>query len=177
MIIKFSDQELYFNKNSIFLAGPTLRDSSFYYSWRKKACEILEQLGFTGTVYVPEFCEERKFREDDYIKQTKWEWACLDVAGVIAFWVPRCMENLPGLTTNIEFGIYIAKKADRLVLGHPEDAEKMKYMNLLYKEKTGRTSANTIEETLKEAMYYLSSLNASHYYNIVPKTDDTFGAF
>ena len=57
MIKKFSDSPILLDKNkkSIFLAGPTLRNETFDKSWRKKACEILEQNGFDGIVYIPEF--------------------------------------------------------------------------------------------------------------------------
>lgn len=47
MIINFSDEPINLdNKKKIFLAGPTLRNSSFNNSWRKEACEILENIGF-----------------------------------------------------------------------------------------------------------------------------------
>lgn len=155
MNIKFSDQELYLDENSIFLAGPTLRDSSFSKSWRKNACKILEELGFDGTVYIPEFYTESVFKDGDYIRQTKWEWDCLNIAGAIVFWVPRRMEDMPALTTNIEFGRYMSEKADQIILGYPNNAEKMRYMDLYYREKTGRIPSENMKSTLKEAVQLL----------------------
>jgi hypothetical protein len=38
---------------SIFLAGPTPRDNSAK-SWRPEALKLLKELGFTGTIFVPE---------------------------------------------------------------------------------------------------------------------------
>lgn len=157
MNIKFSDQELYLDTNSIFLAGPTMRNSSFSKSWRKRACMILEKFNFDGTVYVPEYYNEREFENDDYINQTKWEWDCLDAAGVIVFWVPRRMADMPALTTNIEFGRYITKKKDSVILGYPKYAEKMKYMDFLYRTETGRVAEATLENTLKCALVQLKT--------------------
>lgn len=152
MNIRFSDQKLFLDMNSIFLAGPTMRNSSFLKSWRLKACDILEELKFNGTVYVPEFYTDRNFGDNDYINQTKWEWACLDAAGVIVFWVPRQMKDMPALTTNIEFGRYLTKKKDSVILGYPKYAEKMKYMDLLYRTETGRVAETTLENTLRAAV-------------------------
>lgn len=152
MNIRFSDQELYLDTNSIFLAGPTMRNSTFSKSWRKKACTILERFDFDGTVYVPEYYSNKEFEDDAYINQTKWEWECLDIAGIIVFWVARQMREMPALTTNIEFGRYITKKRDSVILGYPRYAEKMKYMDLLYTAETGREPFHTLEATLHAAV-------------------------
>lgn len=57
MYLNFSDMPIKIDKTkkSIFLAGPTLRNDSFNNSWRKIACEILDNLKFDGIVYIPEF--------------------------------------------------------------------------------------------------------------------------
>lgn len=159
MNIRFSDQELYLDTNSIFLAGPTMRNSTFSKSWRKKACMILEELKFDGTVYVPEYYSDKEFEDDAYINQTKWEWECLDIADVIVFWVPRQMKDMPALTTNIEFGRYLTKKKDSVILGYPRYAEKMKYMDLLYRTETGRIPETTLGGTLRKALLQLDYLN------------------
>lgn len=39
---------------SIFLAGPSLRPGQEGISWRLKALEILDALGYDGVVFVPE---------------------------------------------------------------------------------------------------------------------------
>jgi hypothetical protein len=152
MNIRFSDQEFYYDENSIFLAGPTLRDNVFANSWRSEACDILKNMGFNGTVYIPEFSIPRHFDDSDLDNQVEWEWDCLDTAGVIAFWVPRELELLPGFTTNVEFGRYITKKPNQVILGYPENAEKIEYLKRLYLNEIAKEPARTLEETLKKSV-------------------------
>ena len=54
MIINYSDQEVIKEQKSIFLAGPTPRDVKIL-SWRIAAFKFLEENGFDGLVYVPEY--------------------------------------------------------------------------------------------------------------------------
>ena len=54
MIVNYSDQEIIKGEKSIFLAGPTPREKDII-SWRNEAIKILENLGFDGIVYVPEY--------------------------------------------------------------------------------------------------------------------------
>lgn len=80
---------------SIFLIGPTPRDNTP--SWRNDALRILAELGYTGTVFVPEdappdgeqiggvWNPETLVYED----QTRWEWAAIGMAHTVASWVPR----------------------------------------------------------------------------------------
>lgn len=42
---------------SIFIAGPTPRDESTK-SWRPEAIKYLEDIGYDGTVYIPEARDE-----------------------------------------------------------------------------------------------------------------------
>ena len=58
MIINYSDQEIIEGKKSIFLAGPTPRGENVI-SWRTEACQLLENLGFDGVVYVPFYYKRR----------------------------------------------------------------------------------------------------------------------
>jgi len=110
---------------SIFLAGPTPRSPDVP-SWRPKAIELLGQLGFTGTVLVPEDADwSPKFTYDD---QVEWEWEALNSATVVVFWIPRT-SVMPAFTTNVEYGMYISKP--NTVVGAPADAEKMKYLERL----------------------------------------------
>lgn len=112
----------------IFLAGPTPRDAAIQ-SWRPQALALLEQLGYTGTVYVPEAADWQPHA--DYTGQIEWEWAALDAADKIVFWVPRNLQSMPALTTNVEFGLYV--KSGKAVLGYPPEAEKMRYLDALAK--------------------------------------------
>lgn len=118
---------------SIFLAGPTPRDESTP-SWRPEALEILNELGFEGTVYVPE--SENWLKHDQYDRQIAWEWEALHTASVIAFWVPRDLvlnefgvARMPAFTTNVEFGLYA--RSGKSLLGFPPEAPKMSYLHRL----------------------------------------------
>src|SRR5262245_28260250 len=89
---------------ALFLAGPTPRSRAVP-SWRPDALRILRELLFPGTVFVPENSGEDGL-SPAYEEQVLWEWACLEWADAIAFWVPRDLGTLPGFTTNVEFGLY-----------------------------------------------------------------------
>lgn len=119
---------------SIFLAGPTPRDRNVP-SWRPSAIELLKHLGFDGTVLVPEDSDQSwRFSYDD---QVEWELQALHSATVVAFWVPRevfaewdpMQLKMPAFTTNVEFGLFAARP--NVVLGYPDYAEKMKYLEAI----------------------------------------------
>lgn len=112
---------------SIFLAGPTPRDASAQ-SWRPEALAILETLGFDGQVFIPENATwlPHDTHEDG---QVPWEWEALSLATVIVFWVPRVLDHMPALTTNVEFGLFA--NSGKVVLGYPQTAAKMKYLDRL----------------------------------------------
>ena len=98
---------------------------------------------FEGDIFIPEPFE------GDYISQIKWEEKHLDLASCILFWVPRVLPTLPGFTTNIEFGEWM--KSEKIVLGYPKDAEKMRYLK--YKADKYRVPTfHTLEETIKSAI-------------------------
>lgn len=109
---------------SLFLAGPTPRDSNTE-SWRKDFIEELKSSGFRGTIITP---EPKVFIDHyDYDKQVEWENEGLIKADLIIFWVPRDLNNMPGFTTNIEFGEWM--KSGKCVLGYPTNAPKMNYLD------------------------------------------------
>lgn len=110
-------------KKSLFLAGPSPRDPS-HPNWRIEALKILEELGYDGVVFVP--LPETGNWPAVYDDQVEWEKRHLDMADTIAFWVPRDMEKLPALTTNVEFGMYYS--SGKVVLGYPESAPHMRYL-------------------------------------------------
>lgn len=105
---------------AIFLAGPTPRESSVK-SWRPDALEELRKQGYDGVVFVP----ETDFTKQDYTDQVEWEKEALDMSDCILFWVPRS-EKMPAFTTNVEYGEWM--KSGKVVLGYPEDAERMRYL-------------------------------------------------
>ena len=143
MLINYSDQEVIKGKESIFLAGPTPRDNIIK-SWRKEACDFLEKNGFNGIVYVPEYSTWRPL--ENYLAQVEWEREALSNASVIAFWVPRELPNMPGFTTNVEFGYWI--HTGKIIYGRPEDSIKKGYLDWLYEKDTGNKPINNIEELL-----------------------------
>lgn len=159
MKICYSDQEPVIGANSIFLAGPTRRNSRFKDSWRNSSSMILEEYGFNGILYVPEIYEDRKFDDEQLDKQVIWEWTCLDAADVIVFWIPRKLPDMPGFTTNVEFGIYTEKKPNQIVYGHTKEAEKMGYLDRRYKAVTGMEPCMTMEETMIMALKKLEEIN------------------
>jgi len=110
-------------EKSIFLAGPTPRDSHTS-SWRPEALRILGNLGYTGHVFIPE--DRAGGFHGDYTDQVEWETAALQMADIIVFWVPRVMANMPALTTNVEWGVW--GDSGKVVLGAPNSATGMKYL-------------------------------------------------
>lgn len=141
MIINYSDQILIKGKKSIFLAGPTPRSDSIV-SWRKEVCKKLEENGFDGIVYVPEYSSMKpKVNYDD---QAMWELEALNDATIIMFWIPRSLPDMPALTTNVEFGYWLHSK--KVVYGRPDNAQKIKYLDLLYKRDYNEEPINNIEE-------------------------------
>lgn len=150
MEILYADQPLNTDGPGIFLAGPTPRRSDVP-SWRPKAIEILKELQFAGKVFVPE-------RKDwsvqfDYVDQILWERKALDNCSIIAFWIPRQMETMPALTTNIEFGYYIACSPERVLYGRPSSAVHCGYLDWLYDHrKEDEIIYDSLESLLKEAV-------------------------
>ncbi len=135
---------------SIFLAGPTPRDAETK-SWRPEALRILEELDFSGKVFVPEDRDKnREFELDqEYDHQVHWEWTALGGATVIVFWVPRELKKMPAFVTNVEFGLYIA--TGKVLLGAPEGAAKMGYLKALA-TRFNVPAYNTLEELLTQAI-------------------------
>ena len=137
-------------KKSVFLAGPTPRDNNAdeKYFWRRKAIKYLEEKGYDGIVFSPDF-----HPETTYEKQVSWENKCLNLADIILFWIPRDLKVLPGFTTNIEYGEWM--KSGKIVLGFPEDAEHVRYLKSkaeLYKTPV----FNTLENSLDKVLQYLN---------------------
>lgn len=112
----------------IFLAGPTPRSREVE-SWRPRALEILDEQGWEGAVYVPE--AEGGGWHGVYEEQVEWEWEGLARATCVLFWIPRDLATLPGFTTNVEFGFVSALRPETIVLGGPEGAPKLRYLQTL----------------------------------------------
>lgn len=109
--------------SSMFLAGPSPRQKD-HPNWRIEALELLEELGYQGVVFIP-LPRDGNWAHS-YDSQVEWEHTYLHMADKVVFWIPRNMETLPALTTNVEFGIWY--RSGKAVLGFPTNAPKMRYL-------------------------------------------------
>lgn len=164
MNILYSDESPFTGGPSIFLAGPTPRSSEVK-SWRPEAVRILQELGFKGTVLVPERRDWTvKF---EYTDQVGWEKAGLHHATVILFWVPRKLENMPALDTNVEFGFWMSEHPAKVVYGRPDTSERNRYLDWLFRDITGRAPINTLEATLRSAIATCESILKEPMSNVI----------
>lgn len=147
MIINYSDTEVIKEKKSIFLAGPTPRSENVK-SWRMEACEILEQLGYDGVVYVPEYSTWTPKR--NYDDQAEWERKALIASTVILFWIPRELPEMPAFTTNVEFGYWL--HTGKVLYGRPDSSKKNQYLDWLYQIDTNQKPINDLNNLLQEAV-------------------------
>lgn len=144
--IKVPDETI---KNSIFLAGPTPRNRKNK-SWRSDALEILIQLNFKGSVFVPEMFGVEEWNPV-YSHQIEWEYKALRISHMILFWVPRDIAGgMPAFTTNVEFGLHLDD--DRMIYGRPEWADKCKYLDYMYKKFTGEVPFTDLKELLEQSI-------------------------
>jgi hypothetical protein len=144
MRIIHSDEPIEFVHPSIMLCGPTPRNPDIS-SWRPTAINILKDLGFSGTVLVPE--RKNWATKFEYNDQVEWEWEALENCSHIVFWVPRKLPEMPGFVTNIEFGGYV--RSGRAYYGRPDNSEKKGYLDWLYTKVTNRQPFNNLTELLR----------------------------
>lgn len=163
MIINYSDQEVIKGKKSIFLAGPTPRGDNIE-SWRKDACEVLQKMGFDGVVYVPEYSTGKA--KADYTDQAMWEREALTAASCILFWIPRELPDMPGFTTNVEFGYWL--HSGKVVYARPDGSSKTKYLDWLYDIDYGKVPINNIHEALAESICVANRLYDGNIQKILP---------
>ena len=139
------------NKSSIFLAGPTPRSSEVI-SWRNEAINILKQLDYNGIIYIPE-CDFLN-SNFDYTTQVEWEWEAMEYADIILFWVPRSKE-LPGFTTNVEFGYWLGKNRQKVYYGRPDEAINNRYLDALYFKLNKRQPFNSLFGLIYDIIHVL----------------------
>lgn len=159
MKINYSDEQVIKGEKSIFLAGPTPREKDTI-SWRQEACKFLEQIGFDGIVYVPEYSTWKP--KESYIDQAMWERNALSEATIIIFWIPRHLPDMPAFTTNVEFGYWL--HTGKVLYGRPDNAEKIKYLDWLYELDYGIKPLNDIETLLQIAVSKVNKLDKSKKY-------------
>lgn len=144
MKINYSDQDVIKGEKSIFLAGPTPRGENAV-TWRNEACKKLEEYGFDGVVYVPEYSTWKP--KEDYVDQAIWERKALNEATIILFWIPRHLPDMPAFTTNVEFGYWL--HTNKVIYGRPDNAEKIKYLDWLYELDYNEKPYNNLDDLLK----------------------------
>ena len=108
----------------------------------------VEDLGYDGIVYVPEYSTWKP--KEDYVDQAMWERNALTAASVIVFWLPRDLETMPGFTTNVEFGYWLPSK--KVIYGRPDGAPKIKYLDWLYELDYGVKACNDLMSLLESAV-------------------------
>ena len=150
MKVFYSDAplDLDLNKESMFLAGPTPRSLAVK-SWRILAIQLLESFGYNGQVIVPERSVPKE--HIDYIEQTEWENYGTEKCSILVFWVPRQLKDMPGFTTNVEFGRYV--ESGKVLYGRPTDAVKTRYLDWLYQKFNTHPIHTDLEELLRLAAY------------------------
>lgn len=120
-----------YNLPSIFLAGPTVRGNQPHLiSWRFEAVEEFKKQGFQGNVIIPEFSNKLE-SDKNRIDIPLWEFEGLRKCDVIMFWIPRTRE-LIGLTTNCEFGYWMASHREKVIYGRPNDAYRIQYLDIMW---------------------------------------------
>lgn len=163
VIINYSDQKVIKKQKSIFLAGPTPRGENVV-SWRTNACKFLEENGFDGVVYVPEYSTWKP--KSDYVDQVEWEREALLNTSVISFWIPRELPDMPAFTTNVEFGYWL--HTGKVLYGRPDSAKKIKYLDWLYKVDTNLDPYNNIEALLLESINKANEVGINYENEILP---------
>jgi ADP-ribose pyrophosphatase YjhB (NUDIX family) len=109
---------------SVFLAGPSPRRADVR-SWRPEALAHLAVAGYDGVTFIPEH-RPGGGAAVDYDAQVEWETRCLHLADVVLFWVPRDLADLPGFTTNVEWGVW--QGSGKAVFGAPPAAANNDYL-------------------------------------------------
>lgn len=148
MKVIYTHEEIKNTKNSIFLAGPTPRSDDVK-SWRPLAIRLLEQNNYDGIVYSPEHPDG----QEAWLKlpyPAEWEHQAIRSCGILLFWVPRFMDNMPALTTNVEFGHFIPSKY--VLYGRPTNAEHCKYLDWMYRKYYNKHIHESLTSLIDEAV-------------------------
>lgn len=130
MRVIYVQEQVYSHEPSIFLAGPTPRSSNVK-SWRIEALSILKYIGFDGSVFVPE-SDGGVFPSVKYTDQIDWEQNAIYDCTLPVFWIPRS-NDLPGFTTNVEFGMMIHRN-ETILYGRPNNTPHTRYLDYIYNQ-------------------------------------------
>jgi len=146
---------------SVFLAGPTPDRRLPVASWRPDALDLIAaQWTGLGTLNVlsPESRDGQ--RAERYEHQVGWETDARAAATAILFWIPRDVLTLPGMTTNVEFGLDVS--SGRAVLGCPPDCpnpERNRYL-IYVARRHGVPVLTTLHDTVAAALSVVSAAYA-----------------
>lgn len=145
------------NKKSIFLAGPTTRNSEIGTKWRYDVQQYLHDLA--AVLFIPEpIALTMEFGNTiipwwpKFQEQVTWELYHLAAADLILFWIPREFPDHPALTTNVEFGMWY--RDQKTWYGRPPEAEKCRYLDFLWEREY---VTKPIFTDLKEMCNHVSS--------------------
>jgi hypothetical protein len=137
----------------VFLAGPTPDKRAPVPSWRPEALNLIT-VQWTDphplTVLTPE--SRDGVRAERYEHQVDWETDARAAADAILFWIPRDTRTMPGMTTNVEFGLDVS--TGRAVLGCPADCpnpERNRYL-IYVARRHGVPVCETLTDTVTEAL-------------------------
>jgi len=109
-------------------------------------------MGHRGWIFVPEPAAGLDAWAWGGKEQMDWERHHLAQASVILFWIPRSEDKLPGLTTNLEFGMWICRDPHKVVFGAPIDAWKMdslEYYGRVHNVERHLTLSDTVYATME----------------------------
>ncbi|MFJ3283285.1 nucleoside 2-deoxyribosyltransferase domain-containing protein [Streptomyces halstedii] len=138
---------------SVFLAGPTPRLGGDAESWRPDAItELARQWDGRGTLTILTPESRGGIRAAHYDDQVGWETKARASAEAILFWIPRCLETMPGFTTNVEFGLDAS--TGKAILGCPPDCpnpERNRYLIYVARQH-GVPVCETLPETVAAAL-------------------------
>ncbi|MGW5505796.1 MULTISPECIES: nucleoside 2-deoxyribosyltransferase domain-containing protein [Streptomyces] len=102
------------------------------------------------TVLTPE--SRGGVRAERYEDQVDWETDVRAGATAILFWIPRDMRTMPGMTTNVEFGLDV--RTGRAVLGLPANCpnpERNRYLAYVAR-RHGAPMCETLDGTVTRAL-------------------------
>ena len=136
---------------SLYLAGPTPRNANSS-AWRPQALKLLECSHYDGVVFVPEFQDGTRCRDDD--QQMNWELDAIRRSDIILFWVPVEQDTMSAAAICVEFGLQV--HSGRVILGTPKDANRTCYMEQLAR-KYHVASYHTLEDSVEAALTKLGS--------------------
>lgn len=139
----------------VFLAGPTVRGNQQHLtSWRIEAVEEFRRQGFFGTLILPEF-EDRTESDQFRYDLPTWEFAGMDAANCVMFWIPRTRE-LIGLTTNFELGVWLGRHDyhAKITYGRPDDAYRHMYQDIMWDSLRNEKNYDHVTNTWKTKTFH-----------------------